>query len=382
MDVSSEMIHSLLPVFLVTGLGASALTVGVIDGAAEALALGVKVFSGLLSDLWGKRKPLALWGYGLGAISKPLFALASTSSWVLTARLVDRLGKGIRGAPRDAMVADLAPAAVRGAAYGLRQALDTVGAFLGPVLALGLMVLWDNDFRAIFGVAIVPGLGAVLLLFFCVREPERPKVAHRPNPLAGAQLKQLSRPYWWVVGIGVLFTLARFSEAFLVLRAVQGGLRITFAPLVMIGMNLAFALTAYPFGKLADRYSSTLLLAAGLFALVAADLGLAYGDVWIWLGILFWGLHLALTQGLLAKLVADAAPEDLRGTAFGFFNLLSGMAMLAASVCAGWLWDRFGAEQTFLAGAGFCLLALAALFARGYWGQEQRPIQESYPSTP
>lgn len=364
MDVSSELIHSLLPVFLVTSLGAGTLVVGLIEGAAEATALIVKVFSGVLSDYWGKRKPLAVLGYGLGALSKPLFALASGPGLVLGARLIDRVGKGIRGAPRDALVADIAPPEMRGAAFGLRQSLDTVGAFVGPLLAMGLMLLWANDFRAVFWVAIVPGVLSVALLLFGVREPERPPQARRTNPLKRENLRLLSSAYWWVVGIGALFTLARFSEAFLVLRTLDGGLTIALTPLVLVGMNVVYALTAYPFGKLSDGVSHTLLLGLGLAVLIAADLILASGTHWASLvaGVALWGLHMGMTQGLLARMVADSAPAELRGTAYGFFNLVSGLAMLLASVLAGLLWELHGAQLTFIAGAGFALLALLATF--------------------
>lgn len=360
MDISSEMIHSLLPVFMVTVLGASALTVGIVEGVAEATAMIVKVFSGTLSDFLGRRKPLAVIGYALGALSKPLFALAGSSGMVLTARFMDRIGKGIRGAPRDALVADLAPAGVRGAAFGLRQSLDTVGAFTGPLLAIGLMLLWANDFRAVFWVAVIPGLLAVVLLLFGVKEPEKSPEAKRANPLHWREIGRLRRSYWWVVALGAVFTLARFSEAFLVLRAQQGGLSIAWVPIVLVAMNVVYAATAYPFGKLADRMSHTTLLTWGLVALIGADLALAYSQSLstIFLGILLWGLHMGMTQGLLATMVADTAPADLRGTAFGFFNLIAGTAMLIASVLAGFLWDSFGAAWTFYAGAIFCVIAI------------------------
>ncbi|RJG04458.1 MFS transporter [Noviherbaspirillum sedimenti] len=363
MDVSSEMIHSLLPVFLVTGLGASALVVGLIEGVAEATALLVKVFSGVLSDYWGRRKPLAVLGYGLGAVSKPLFALATGVGFIFAARIIDRVGKGIRGAPRDALVAEIAPPAMRGAAFGLRQSLDTVGAFLGPLLAMGLMLLWANDFRAVFWVAVLPGMLAVGLLFFGVREPERPPGKPGRNPIRRDNLARLPRAYWRVVVIGAIFTLARFSEAFLVLRAQQGGLPLALVPLVLIGMNVVYALSAYPFGKLSDRLDHTRLLAFGLLVLIGADAALAYSNHWgwVWLGVSLWGLHLGMTQGLLAAMVAQTAPNDLLGTAYGFFNLVSGLALLVASVVAGLLWDRHGAALTFIAGAAFCVLALVAL---------------------
>jgi MFS family permease len=367
MDVSSEMVHSLLPMFMVGTLGASALMLGLVEGAAEATALIVKVFSGTLSDYIGKRKPLALAGYALGAVSKPLFAIAAGAGGVLAARLIDRVGKGIRGAPRDALVADIAPADVRGAAFGLRQSLDTIGAFLGPLLAVGLMLLWANDFRAVFWVAVLPGLGSVLLLWVGVKEPERVAPAVRVNPLTRANLRRLSPAYGWVVGIGAVFMLARFSEAFLVLRAADAGLPLAWTPLVLVAMNLVYAAAAYPFGKLSDTLGHGRLLGFGLFVLIAADLLLASGPGIFNVagGVALWGLHMGITQGLLARMVADTAPEDLRGTAYGFFNLASGVALLLASALAGFLWDRAGAAPTFLAGAGFCVLALLALAWRG-----------------
>ena len=374
MDVSSELIHSLLPVFMVTTLGISVLTVGLIEGFAEATALIVKVFSGVLSDYMGRRKPLAILGYALAAFSKPLFALASTAGLVLAARLLDRIGKGIRGAPRDALVADLAPPAMRGAAFGLRQALDTVGAFIGPVLAIGLMLLWANDFRAVFWVAVIPALLSVGLLVFGVREPAPKGAAASGNPIRRGNLRRLGRVYWWVVAIGAVFTLARFSEAFLVLRAQQGGLALAWTPLVLIAMNVVYSVGAYPFGKLADRASHAALLAGGLVVLIGADVLLALSNQGpaLWGGIALWGLHMAMTQGLLATMVAETAPADLRGTAFGFFNLVSGLALLVASGLAGWLWDRWGAPVTFSAGAGLAAVALAALVVRALRG---RPVR-------
>jgi MFS family permease len=364
MDISSEMIHSLLPVYMVTSLGISVFMVGLIEGSAEATALIVKVFSGVLSDYWGKRKPLAIFGYSLGAVSKPLFALASSSTLILGARLIDRVGKGIRGAPRDALVADITPPELRGAAFGLRQSLDSVGAIVGPLLALGLMLLWANNFRAVFWFATLPAFLCVVLLVLGVHEPARPPGAIRSNPISRANLRRLAPAYWWVVAMGAVFTLARFSEAFLVLRAQQGGLAPAWTPLVVIGMSVIYAGGAYPFGKLADKASHRSLLAWGLLLLISADALLAWSNrgIWLWTGIGLWGLHMAMTQGLLATMVAATAPADLRGTAFGFFNLLSGLAMLLASVVAGLLWDQFGASATFLAGLAFSVAALGLLW--------------------
>jgi MFS family permease len=367
MDISSELIHGLLPVFMVSSLGASAFAVGIVEGIAEATALIVKVFSGVLSDYLGKRKCLAVIGYGLGALSKPLFALALTVNWVFAARFMDRIGKGIRGAPRDALIADLAAAEIRGAAYGLRQSLDTVGAFVGPLLGVALMLFWAGDFRIVFWFAVIPAFIAVMLLVFGVEEPgtvaSRPKPA---NPIQWNTLAELSGAYWFVVAVGGVFTLARFSEAFLILRAQQQGLPDSYAPLVLVVMNLVYALSAYPLGKLADRMSHLKLLSAGLAVLIAADLVLAeaQGLAAVALGVALWGLHLGVTQGLLATMVADTAPAHLRGTAFGFFNLAGGIAMLVASVLAGLLWDQLGPGVTFCAGAVFSLAALLMLALR------------------
>ncbi len=366
MDVSSEMIHSLLPLFMVTVLGTSATAVGIVEGSAESLALIVKVFSGTLSDYLGKRKALVVFGYALGAMTKPLFALASSLDLVLTARLLDRIGKGVRGAPRDALIADITPLHLRGAAFGLRQALDTVGAFLGPLLAAGLMVLWLDDFRAVFWVAILPGLLSVALLLCGVQEPTTQQDHNRVNPIRWENLSRLGAAYWWVVGIGTVFTLARFSEAFLVLRAHQVGIPLAVTPLIMVAMNIIYAGSAYPFGKLADRMCHKKLLVLGLIVLIGADLVLAMPDHWgvVLLGVCLWGLHMGITQGLLSTMIADTAPVDLRGTAYGLFNLASGLAMLVASILAGLLWDRLGASVTFYAGAVFCGLAIFGLTVR------------------
>lgn len=367
MDVSSEMIHSLLPLFMVGTLGASAALVGLIEGLAQSTALMMKVFSGVVSDYLGKRKAIAAVGYALGAFTKPLFALAPTPGVVLAARLLDRAGKGLRGAPRDALVADITPAHLRGAAFGLRQSLDTVGAFLGPALGAGLMLLWANDFRAVFWVAVVPGMLSLALLLFGVHDPKPEAGMKRSNPIQRANLVRLSPSYWSVVAIGALFTLARFSEAFLVLRAQQAGVPLALVPLVMALMNVVYAASAYPFGRLSDRMSHTTLLQGGLVVLLAADLVLASHAHWatVLAGVALWGVHMGMTQGLLASMVAATAPADLRGTAYGFFNLLSGVALLVASVVAGLLWDRFGAAYTFYAGGGFAAIALLALLAYG-----------------
>jgi MFS family permease len=376
MDISSEMIHALLPVYLVTVLGTSALVVGVIEGIAEATASITKVFSGALSDRLGRRKTLAAIGYGLAAVTKPVFPLAPTVGWLVAARFIDRVGKGIRGAPRDALVADIAPPHLRGSSFGLRQSLDTLGAFLGPLLAIGLMWWTQDAFQTVFWFAVLPAFLAFGLIVFAVKEPAHPP-GRRPvrAPLSRRELARLGSAYWWVVAVGAVFTLARFSEAFLVLRAQEAGLALMWVPAVLVVMNLVYSVAAYPAGAWSDRVGRTRLLVAGLVVLVAADLTLAFvPGLWgVGAGVVLWGLHMAFTQGLLATLVADTAPADLRGTAFGFFNLVTGVALLAASVVAGLLWDQLGSSATFLAGAGFALVALVGLVAlRGRLNSNRR----------
>ncbi|MDB5670144.1 MAG: major facilitator superfamily 1 [Alphaproteobacteria bacterium] len=363
MDLSSEIIHSLLPLFLTTGLGASVATVGLIDGIAESTASISKVFSGYFSDRLGRRTPLILLGYGLAVLSKPLFALAGSAGVVLAARFADRIGKGLRGAPRDALIADVTPPEIRGRAFGLRQALDTAGGLFGPLLAVALMFLFSSDMRAVFWVATIPGFASLAIILWSVRDPERPAGAQARPPLRIRDAARFDASFWLVVTIGAVFTLARFSEGFLVLRAHDLGLKLALAPMVLVAMNLVYSGGAYPAGILSDRIQPRILFALGLACLIAADLLLAWGDdlITAFAGISLWGAHMALTQGLLSKLVADRAPDHLRGSAFGIFNLASGIALLAASVVAGLLWVRIGPSATFLAGAGFAGLALVMI---------------------
>jgi len=366
MDVSSEMIHALLPIYLVTVLGASATTVGAIEGIAEATASVTKVFSGAISDWIGKRKLLAALGYGLAAVTKPVFPLAPTVGWLFAARFIDRIGKGIRGAPRDALVADIAPAHLRGASFGLRQSLDTVGAFVGPLLAIALMWLTANHFRTVFWIAVVPAFLSLALIVFAVHEPERaPTQCKVKFPLHRDELARLPRTYWLVVAVATVFTLARFSEAFLLLRANQVGLPVMLVPAVLVVMNIVYSLSSYPAGVLADDGGRYRVLVVGVGFLVLADLVLAFapGIGGVAVGVALWGLHMGFTQGLLATLVADTSPPELRGTAFGLFNLLTGGALLAASVVAGILWDSIGAHGTFVSGAVLATVALLGLVA-------------------
>jgi MFS family permease len=364
MDTSSELIHALLPLYLVSVLGASTLEVGIIEGIAEATASITKVFSGALSDYLGERKWLTAAGYGLAALTKPIFPLAPNIGWIMAARFVDRVGKGIRGAPRDALIADLTPSELRGAAFGLRQSLDTVGAMLGPALAIAFMALLADNFTHVFWIAVIPAFVAVAIIVVFVREPGRRPRAHMlRSPLSRAELRRLDIGYWVVVFVTALFTLARFSEAFLLLRAQSVGMPVVWVPAVMVVMNIVYSLTSWPAGALSDSVGRYRLLIAGFALLIVADLVLAFsaGTVMVMVGVAIWGLHMGLTQGLLSALVADTAPPELRGTAFGVFNLVSGLAMLIASVIAGGLWGAVGPDGTFIAGAVFTAIALVVL---------------------
>jgi len=366
MDTSSELIHSLLPTFMVSELGASVFMVGLIEGIAESTASIVKIFSGVLSDWFGRRKPLVLLGYGMAVLTKPLFPLADTINLVLLARFVDRVGKGIRGAPRDALIADITTPEQRGAAYGLRQSMDTVGAFIGPTLGILLMALSGGSYRFTFWFAVLPAILCVLVIAFGVREPPDVRVERRPFPLHAREIARLPRAYWVVTGFATVLTLARFSEAFLLLRARDVGFADRYVPLVLIVMNVVYAASAYPFGRLADRIDRTALLGFGIGILVAADIVLALAAVpyVATLGVVLWGLHMGATQGLLAAMVADAAPQDLRGTAFGMFNLITGLGLLLASTVAGGLWSAIGPGATFVCGAVLSLIAFAGLARR------------------
>lgn len=374
MDVSSEMIHALLPIYLVAVLGTSVLTVGFIEGIAEATAMITKIFSGALSDWLGRRRLLAAIGYGLAAFTKPIFPLADSVGWLIAARFIDRVGKGIRGAPRDALVADLTPASLLGASYGLRQALDTVGAFLGPLIAIGLMMLTADNFTVVFWIAVIPAFISLGLMVFAVGEPRRTASQNGSRRLQLRDAKRLSPAFWAVVAAATILTLARFSEAFLLLKAQKIGLAAALVPAVLVVMNVAYALSAYPAGAASDRLGRGGLLLGGVVLLIVADLVLAFAGSLplVFLGTIVWGLHMGLTQGLLATLVADTAPADLRGTAFGVFNLACGIATLLASVIAGMLWDAYGPMMTFLAGAAFATMALSALIGiqwrHGGWG--------------
>jgi MFS family permease len=364
MDISSEMIHSLLPVFVISVLGVSVTALGLLEGISEATVNIVKIFSGALSDWSGRRKPLALAGYGMAALTKPLFPIANSFATVFAARLLDRTGKGIREAPRDALVADLVPHEIRGASYGLRQSLDTIGAFVGPLGAIALMLAFNGNFRQVFWIAVIPAFASVGVLGLIVQDRPVPSTPNKVRPrLHWRELHNFHRNFWIVVIVGAVFTLARFSEAFLILRANSLGLSNDYVPLVLVVMNVVYAASSYPAGHLSDRIDRRWVLAAGATILIVADLVLARaaGFAWLTAGISLWGLHMGLTQGLLAALVADAAPPDRRGTAFGLFNLVSGVVLLFASLLAGALWDHFGPQAIFYAGASFAALALLGI---------------------
>ena len=358
MDVSSELVHSLLPVYMTTVLGASMVAVGLVEGVAEATASIVKVFSGTLSDMLGRRKPLLVLGYGLAALSKPLFPLAGSVPLVLGARFMDRIGKGIRGAPRDALIADITPRESRGAAYGLRQALDTIGAVLGPLAAIGLMFLLAGNIRSVLWLALFPAAVSVAVLLLFVREGT--PVGRANNRVSLSAIRSLPSRYWAIVGLGAVLTLARFSEAFLVIRAQDVGIALALVPVVLVAMNVVYTSVAYPAGLAADRGHRRALLFWGLAALIAANLVMAASatPAALFAGVALWGVHMGLTQGLLSTLVADASPAALRGTGFGVFHLVSGVALLAASLVAGGLWSAYGAAATFHAGAAFTVCAL------------------------
>ncbi len=380
MDVSSEMVHSLLPLFLVTVLGASAMRVGFIEGIAEGTAMIVKMFSGAISDRMRNRKGLVLFGYALGAATKPFFALATSTHMVMAARFVDRIGKGIRGAPRDALIAEVTPPEIRGAAFGLRQSLDTVGALLGPLLAIILMKILKGDYRTVFWIALIPGSFAVLLLAVFVKEPNRTvgeystgkedKPKTLLTPIDWSALKNFELRFWLVVGFGALLALARFSEAFLILRGQSAGMLPETAPILMVVMNLVYVFTAYPVGYFSDRIGRGGLLAAGIAVLLLSDgvLAFAHKPWQAAMGSALWGLQMGLTQGVFSAMVADSAPAALRGTAFGLFNLAGGTAAVLSSIVAGFAWTRFGAATTFQAGAGFAAAALV-LYALTLKGQ-------------
>ena len=362
MDLSSEIYHALLPAFITVTLGLPALALGAIDGIAEAAANFAKLASGRLSDRSRKRKPWVLLGYGLAALSKPLFPVAQGAPELMGARLADRVGKGIRGAPRDAIIADETPPDIRGRAFGLRQALDTVGALIAPLAAVGLMILFVEDIRAVFWIAVIPAALSFLLALIAVKEPAANLAVATFQPLFHG-FRDLERPVRRLLAVVFLFSLARFSEWFLILRALDVGVSPVLSPLALVAFNVGFLALAYPAGALSDRMSPRSILMAGMGVLVVANFLLAQdiGLLGLTVGILLWGAHMALTQGIFARMVADVAPDHLRATSFGAFYFVSGIGTLLASLAAGFIWDRDGAATTFIAGAGAAAVALAML---------------------
>ena len=362
MDLSSEIYHALLPAFITVTLALPVLALGAIDGIAEATASFAKLASGRLSDRSGRRKPWVLLGYGLAALSKPLFPIAQGALELMGARFADRVGKGIRGAPRDAIIADETAPELRGRAFGLRQALDTIGALIAPLAAVGLMLLFMNDIRTVFWIAAVPAAFSFLLALVAVKEPVTRWTTDKVQPFFRG-FRDLDKPTRRLLAVAFLFALARFSEGFLILRAIDIGVSATLSPLALVAFNVGFLALAYPAGSLSDRMSPRTILIAGMGVLIAANLLLAQdiGIAGLTIGILLWGAHMALTQGIFARMIADVAPDHLRATSFGAFHFVSGIGTLLASVAAGFIWDRDGAAMTFLAGAGAAAVALTML---------------------
>jgi MFS family permease len=362
MDLSSEIYHALLPAFITVVLGLPATALGAIDGVAEATANFAKLGSGRLSDLSRRRKPWVVAGYGLAALSKPLFPLATSAPLVMAARFADRIGKGIRGSPRDAMIADETAPEIRGRAFGLRQAMDTIGALLAPIVAIGLMLLLANDIRLVFWIAVLPAAASFLLAWLALREPEQALAPLKRSPFF-AGFRQLDKDTKRLLAVGFLFGLARFSEGFLILKGLEVGLSETWSPLTLAVFNLAYVALAYPAGALSDRMSPRSILMAGIAVLVAGDLVLAGSGTLagVVLGAGLWGAHMALTQGIFSRMIADSAPEELRATSFGAFWFVSGAAGLLASLGAGLLWDRDGSSAIFLTSAAVAAAALAML---------------------
>ena len=362
MDLSSEIYHALLPAFITMVLGLPATALGAIDGVAEATANLAKLFSGRLSDRSLKRKPWVMAGYGLAALSKPLFPIATTAPAVMVARFADRIGKGIRGSPRDAIVADEAPPEIRGRAFGVRQAMDTVGALLAPLAAIALMAWLAGDIRAVFWIAAIPAAISFLIAWLALREPQQHLAPLKKSPFF-AGFRELDKDTKRLLQVGFLFTLARFSEGFLILKGIDIGLSETLSPLTLAIFNLTYVVLAYPAGALSDRMSPHSILMAGMAVLVAGDLvlGATNGFAGLVLGTALWGAHMALTQGIFSRMIADSAPEHLRATSFGAFWFVTGIAGLLASLGAGWLWDRQGSSATFFTSAAVAAVALAML---------------------
>jgi len=378
MDVSTEMIHSLLPIYLVSILGVSAIAVGMIEGIAESTSLLIRIFSGTLSDYLGKRKLIATIGYGIAAATKPLFAIATSLNVIMAARFVDRLGKGIRGAPRDALIGDLSPLSIRGACFGLRQSLDNVGAIAGPLIAILLMWLFANNIKAVFWAATIPAFVSFFIILVVVKEPKKEHHYNQEEqkPFNIKDVAKLHSSFWWVIVIAVVISFARMSEAFLVLKAQDAGFELMYIPLVLVIMNLIYASTSYPAGKLSDKIDRMHLLSLGTLILLISDLLLAYATTHIhtMLGVALWGLHMGVTQGIFAALIVDKTPAHLYGTAFGIFNFLCGLAILFGNIIAGWIWSVHGAQLTFLFSSSLVGLMFLIILINEYRHRKNKPI--------
>jgi MFS family permease len=360
--MSSAMIYGLLPVFMVRVLGISIASVGLIEGIAEAANSLIKFVSGAASDWIGRRKPLVVFGYTLSAVIKTIFPVAGTASAVLAARVIDRLGKGIRDAPRDAFLADFTAKEIRGEGFGLRLALAVAGFVVGPLIAIGLMKLSGDNFRLVFWIALIPAYLSIVVLLLTVKElPLNHDESPRRLPIRRGDIAALPAAFWWVIAIAGLLSLARFSQAFLVLKAFEVGVDAAFVPMVLVVMHLVFSVAAYPFGILADHLDRRLQLGIGTVILVSADVVLASAST-IWmtaLGAALWGLQLGVTQGLLGATIADVAPDRLRGTAFGVYDVAIGVGTFVASAGAGVLWMAGGSSIAFSVSA--CVATAAAL---------------------
>lgn len=357
MDSSSELLHSLTPVLLVNVLGASVVSVGLIEGIAEGTASVTKVFAGAISDYFRRRKTLIVLGYALAALTRPLFPLAGSAPVIFAARFLDRMSKASRDAPRDALVADVTAQGQRGAAYGLRVALDSLGSVLGPILAVLLMLFFSGGIRAAMWVAVIPAVLAVIVIAMLVREPEQKQATVR-EPFDWGKARELPGRYWLIVTVGAIFTAARFSDSFLVLRARDVGLSATYAPMIIVVLSCIYAAGSYPAGAAADRVSPRTLLLVGLSFLIAADLviGLGHSILPVFVGGALWGCHLALTQGVFSKIVAEFTPSDLRGTGFAIFDLGRGIAFVIANTVAGYWWKASGPSATFFSAAAFATI--------------------------
>lgn len=367
-DVSSEMIYPLLPVFLTVTLGASASMLGLIEGAAETTASLLKLASGWWSDRVKRRKPLIVFGYALASLVRPLVAVAQSASQVLVIRVTDRIGKGIRTSPRDALIADAVDPSIRGRAFGFHRAADHAGAFLGPIVAFALMHWWAVETRTVFWLALIPGALAVVTVVVFVKEPAgRARLAEYETVARSATAEnQLPRSFWAYLGVLLLFTIGNSTDAFLLLRANQLGVPVTLVPILWATLHGVKSAASTPGGALSDRVGRVPTLVAGwtIFALVYVGFAFASAAWHAWALFIVYGLFYALTEGAERALVADIVPPGKRGTAFGWFNLSLGLGLLPASVLFGVVWDRAGAPAAFLMGgalAGMASILLVAL---------------------